>query len=475
LDYPPAVGRLLVVAAGALALALAWTGTAAAFTKQDEVVTMADGTPVATTLYLPDGAPPAAGWPAVMFLHGLGGTRGDLTPIVEPYAAAGYAVLTYDARGHGESGGTVGLDGPAEISDVRALFQRLAARPDVDDAHIGGWGVSYGGGAILRAAVEGLPFAALEPNITWSDLYGALLPQNLAKSGVVFAFVNEITRPSELIGQVKDDALQGRNLAALRDISAGRSSLAQLGQIRTPTFWFQGKRDFAFGMEQAIDAYARLAGPKRLYLGNLGHAPSTFASDDMPYFLKQGRLWFDRWLKGMPNGIDTGLKVEVAPTPFVATRVGRYAGLPPVATTSWPLAGRRTIGARGKVDLSTPRLAKTIETFGRASVQVRATPTGGWPRLVAVLSARTAAGAETIVADGGVPLAAGSRVVTIRLMSTSTPVPRGARLRLVLAADSTRQAAANLAYLPLGVPDGAKLTLANVKLTVPTLRTPVSR
>jgi predicted acyl esterase len=457
--------------------ALAGRGAGAAFTRTDEVVTMSDGVPIATTLYLPDGAPPAAGWPGIMFLHGLGGRRGDLTAIVEPYAAAGgYAVLTFDARGHGESGGTVGLDGPAEISDVRALFQRFAARVDVDDAHIGGWGVSYGGGAILRSAVEGVPFAALEPNITWSDLYGALLPQNLAKSGVVFGFVNGITRPSELITQVKDDALQGRDLAALREISAGRSSLAQLGQVRTPTYWFQGKRDFAFGMEQAIDAYARLAGPKRLYLGNLGHAPSTFAADDSAYFLGQGRLWFDRWLKGMPNGIDTGpTKVEVAPTPFVASRVGRYAGLPPVATTSWSLAGRRTIGARGKVDLSTPRLAKAIETFGRATVRVRATTTRGWPRLVAVLSARTAGGAETIVADGGVPLTAGSRVVTIRLMSTSTPVPRGARLRLVLAADSTRQAAANLVYLPLGVPAGATLTVANVKLTVPTLRQPVSR
>jgi predicted acyl esterase len=469
------VGRLLVVAAGALTLALAWTGAAAAFTRTDEVVTMSDGVPIATTLYLPDGAPPAAGWPGIMFLHGLGGKRGDLTAIVEPYAAAGYAVLSFDARGHGESGGTVGLDGPAEISDVRALFERLGARPDVDEAHIGGWGVSYGGGAILRAAVEGVPFAALEPNITWSDLYGALLPQNLAKSGVVFGFVNGITRPSDLITQVKDDALQGRNLAALREISAGRSSLAQLGQLRTPTYWFQGKRDFAFGMEQAIDAYARLAGPKRLYLGNLGHAPSTFAADDSPYFLQQGRLWFDRWLRGMPNGIDTGPKVEVAPTPFVASRVGRYAALPPVATTSWSLAGRKTIAARGRVDLSTPRLVKALETFGRASVQVRATATGGWPRLVAVLSARTAGGAETIVADGGVPLTSGSRVVTIRLMSTSTPVPRGARLRLVLAEDSTRQSPANLVYLPLGVPAGAKLTVANVKLTVPVLRQPVSR
>jgi predicted acyl esterase len=468
------VGRLLLVAAGALTAALAWTGAAAAFTKTDEVVTMSDGVPIATTLYVPDGAPPAAGWPGVMFLHGLGGKRGDLTSIAEPYAAAGYAVLTYDARGHGESGGVVGLDGPAEISDLRTLFTRFGARPDVDETRIGGWGVSYGGGAILRAAVEGVPFAALEPHITWSDLYGALIPQSLAKSGVVFGFVQEIVRPSDLITEVKDDALLGRNLAVLREISADRSSYEYLGGLRTPIAWFQGKRDFAFGMEQALDGIGLIPGPKHLYLGNLGHAPSTFASDDAAYFLAEGRAWFDRWLKGLPNGIDKGPPVELAPTPFAAKRIGRYASLPATSSIRWTLPGRRTIVGGGKVDLSTPRLARAIETFGRATVQARVAVTGDWPRLVAVLSARTAAGRETIIADGGVPIGHGTRAVAIQLLSSSTPVPRGARLRLVLAADSTKQSPANLVYLPLGVPDGARITVSSVKLAVPVLRKPVS-
>ena len=473
MDYPPGVGRFLVVAACALALALGWTGAAAAFTRTDEVVTMSDGVPIATTLYLPDGAAPAAGWPGIMFLHGLGGKRGDLTSIVEPYAAAGYAVLSYDARGHGDSGGVVGLDGPAEISDLRTLFTRFGARPDVDEAHIGGWGVSYGGGAILRAAVEGVPFAALEPHITWSDLYGALIPQSLAKSGVVFGFVQAIVRPSELIGEVKDDALLGRNLAVLREVSADRSSWDYLGGLRVPVAWFQGKRDFAFGMEQAIEAYQLIPGAKHLYLGNLGHAPSTFASDDSAYFLAQGRAWFDRWLKGLPNGIDKRPPVEVAPTPFVARRIGRYASLPPTSSMRWTLPGRRTIGGSGKFDVSTPRLAKAIETFGRATVEARVAVRGDWPRLVAVLSAR-AGGKETVIADGGVPIGAGTRAVAIQLLSSSTPVPRGARLRLVLAADSTKQSSANLVYLPLGVPDGAQIAISSVRLAVPVLRKPVS-
>jgi predicted acyl esterase len=475
------VGRLLLLAIVTAASALAWAGAASAFTKQDEVVTMADGTPIATTLYLPDGAPPAAGWPAVMLLHGLSGRRGDVAQLAETqYVANGYAVLSFDARGHGESGGVVGLDGPAEVGDVRALFDRLAARPDVDGARIGGWGVSYGGGAILRAAVEGVPFAALTPHITWSDLYGALLPQDLAKSGVVFGFVQGIQRPSELVTRVKDDALAGRNLGELRTVSNERSSLAGLAQLRTPTFWLQGKRDFAFDMEQAIQAYRRLGGPKRLYLGNLGHAPSTFASDDAAYFHAQARAWFDRWLKGLPNGIDTRPPVELAPTPFVESRIGRYRSLP--GTTSrtvnvFTIPAAQTIGPKGKVvrELRLPQ--PRAETFGSAVVTVSASTTRRWPHLVAVLSARTPSGAEIVVSGGGVKtdsLGARPTKLRIRLLSTATPIPARSRLRITLAATSTVQSPGNLLYLQ-AAPDDARLTIRDVGLTLPLLRTPVSR
>lgn len=473
------LGRLVLVAL--CSAALAWPASASAFTKTDEVVTMPDGVAIATTLHLPDGAPPQTGWPAVMMLHGLSGRRQDLHPLAKTtFVAHGYAVLTFDARGHAESGGVVTLDGPAEIADVRALFERLAARADVDGERIGAWGVSYGGGAILRAAVEGVPFAALEPHITWSDLYGALLPQDFAKSGVVFGFVQGIQRPSELITRIKDDALASRNLGELRRIAGERSTLRDLGRVRTPTFWSQGKRDFAFGMEQAIDAYRKLAGPKRLYLGNLGHPPSTFVADDSSYFLEQDRIWLDRYVKGVPNGIESRPPVELAPTPFVASRIGRYSSLPATTTRAatiftWPRGP--TIAAAGKVvrDMPLPG-GRAIETFGSATVSVIASTATSWPHLVAVLSARTPSGQEIVVSAGAAKTASlrrASRTVRIRLLSTSVPVPRGSRLRITLAATSQAQSPGNLLYLQ-GAPDGSRITIGQVSLSLPLLRNPVS-
>jgi dipeptidyl aminopeptidase/acylaminoacyl peptidase len=56
----------------AVGLALAAGEAAGSQAARQEVsIPMDDGVSIAATLYLPDGAPPAGGWPAIVFLHGL--------------------------------------------------------------------------------------------------------------------------------------------------------------------------------------------------------------------------------------------------------------------------------------------------------------------------------------------------------------------------------------------------------------------
>ena len=83
-----------------------------------------------------------------MLFHGLGGSRDDMNTLAQPAFLPGnqYAVLTYDARGHGQSGGLIGVDGPNEIGDVKAMFAWLRDRADISDTAIGAFGISYGGG-----------------------------------------------------------------------------------------------------------------------------------------------------------------------------------------------------------------------------------------------------------------------------------------------------------------------------------------
>ena len=213
---------LLVALALALALPAAGAGGGPAFTKTDGIAIRADdGVKLAATLYEPTGRRPAAGWPAIVMFHGLGGTRRDMDPLAaKAFAPAGYAVLAFDARGQGQSGGLFDADGPRTQRDTREVFDWLAARPEIDRARVGAWGISLGGGAVLHALVDGVPFAAAVVNETWSDLYSALVPQDLAKSGVVLGLLSTVpvarTDPSVLA--VKLPGLTSTSLAAAADV-----------------------------------------------------------------------------------------------------------------------------------------------------------------------------------------------------------------------------------------------------------------
>jgi uncharacterized protein len=69
-------------------------------------------------------------------------------------ARHGYGVLLFDRRGEGESEGDPNLLGWAGTRDLKAAISFLQARPDVEDARIGGVGLSVGGELLLQLAAE---------------------------------------------------------------------------------------------------------------------------------------------------------------------------------------------------------------------------------------------------------------------------------------------------------------------------------
>ena len=466
-------------------LALAAPGTASAFSKQDRLITMSDGVRIATTYYVPDGVPPAGGWPSVMLFHGLGGSRTDpgtplgmsLNSFAETQLAPqGYAALTFDARGHGQSEGLISIDGPREIQDVRELFGWLAAEPSVNGGRIGAFGYSYGGGAIWRATAEGVPFAAIEPAITWTDLYSALLPHDLARSGILLGFWQSIqARAAPGLESIVNDAIAGQNLGAVHAFADQRSVRTLLGSIRVPTFLMQGRRDFAFDLDHALTAYSRLKAPKRLYLADFGHPPAANPPGEAAHVLPEAREWFDRYLKGLPNGIDRQPPIEVAPDPWTG-RTFHYRALPRRKTLRLALSGRAAIGSTGKVARTRPRLRMRTETFGAPVLRVSLASPNGWPQVVAVVSALTPQGKEIVVSAGGarVHLGAKPERVKIRLISQVTAIPKRARLRLTIAATSTAESSGNLLYFA-GIPPGRRLVVGPASLFVPVLAKPISR
>ena len=457
----PVLRRLLLVTLVTLAAA----APANAFSKRDVTIPMSDGAPIAATLTLPDATAPAGGFPAVILLHGLAGDRSSAETVAQTMGLFGedYAVLTFDARGHGASGGLIGIDGPREITDTRAIFDWLAARADVADTRIGAWGISYGGGAIWNSLAAGTPWAAIEVVETWTDLYSALAPQGLAKSGVIAGFLNSLP-PAKVEGSVRavqEAAFRGGDLSSIRPFTDARSSLGSLTGVRVPTFFMQGRRDFAFGLEQATKAYAKLAGPKRLWIGNHGHTPSSFPAADSGRMLAEGREWFDRFLRGSANGIETRKPIVVADEGKATTR--SYTAIPTrgsLLTTTFKRP--KTIGPAGKIVVDWRN--RGGEIFGAPNVRVLATSKGGYSRLIAILSARTPAGKEIVVSGGGVPLVAGTRIYKIGLIDQATVVPKGSTLRVTLASSSLAQNPGNLLYLNFPLAATARLSVREVAL-----------
>jgi predicted acyl esterase len=474
-----AVGRLF---AGLLALAAA-LGVAApaqAFTRTDQPLAMGDGVSLTSSLYVPDGAPPQGGWPAVLLLHGLGGNRTSLNPIAEQYLAPhGYVALTLDARGHGESGGQSTLVGSRELADYAAALSWLRLRPGVSDTKVGAMGFSLGGGStwkLLTAA--GTRLAAAVPIMTWTSLYDALLPQSFAKAGLV-AYFRGLLPPERwdpgVLG-LADDALLSRNLPRIQEFARERSVRNDLEKIRTPVFMIQGRRDYAFDMEQALGAFGRLKGPKRLYLGDLGHTPATNPPAEQAHYLTQARLWFDRFLKGQLNGIDTRPRFELAPDPWTG-RTTQYATQPPRRVLRLRWRSAQTIDGNGKVVRTSEPTRRLNETFGTPLAAIRVSSTTRWPHLVAVLSALTPRGEEIVISEGGThtpTLSARKRLITIRMLSQATTIPRGSRFRLTIGGSSTLQHPDNLLY-PISVPSAAKVSIGEAKVVLPVLKRPISR
>ncbi|MFP2909190.1 alpha/beta hydrolase [Pyxidicoccus sp. 3LFB2] len=89
---------------------------------------------------------------AVVMAHGLSQTRADLLPEARILRDAGYGVLLFDLRAHGESEGETSTWGDKERLDVRAALDFARAQPEVDPERVGALGFSIGSAAVAEVA-----------------------------------------------------------------------------------------------------------------------------------------------------------------------------------------------------------------------------------------------------------------------------------------------------------------------------------
>lgn len=435
-------------------------------TPQPVTITASDGVQLACSIVEPDGTPPSGGWPAVILFHGLGGSHTDMEPIATgALAPAGYVSLECDARGTGASGGQFGLDGPRENQDAQDLYTWLAARPEVSDTEIGALGISLGGGAVWNATAAGVPFKAIVPVITWTNLQTALAPEGVAKTELValLAALTPASRWDPDLLAASETLAQGTITPAAAAAAAARSPLAQLPSISVPTLLVQGRHDFLFDIDQAETAYRQLAGPKELYLGDVGHVPAPNPPAETPTYLGLAVKWFDKYLKGSGSA---GTGVQLAHDPWDG-KLTSFAGLPPTKRVTVSLPGTTRVGPSGKVVRGARITGGPHETFGDSTLTVHYSGMKNWDHLVAVLSA---SGIPTAISTGACALTGTSGVAQIHFMNESVRVPAGAKFVVTLAATS-----GNAPVYATGVAAGASVTVGRETLALSVLKRAVSK
>ena len=471
------MGRSRVAVAVGLAALLCAGGASAVHagtraTAQELTITTSDGTKLACGLVLPAGSPPAGGWPGVILLHGLGQTHAAMEAIANAaLAPLGFAALACDSRGTGASGGKFGLEGPNEVQDARDLFNWFAARTDVSDTRIGAFGLSLGGAAVWNAAVAGVPFKAIVPAITWTSLGAALNPNGVPRGGEIgqLAQVVPFSHWDSSLTQARTDLLAGNVTAAVKSIEAARSARPKLHSLTVPTLLLQGRHDFLFDLDQALAAYRLLAGPKRLYLGDLGHSPATNPTAELPTYVGEAVAWFEHYLAGVGT-VHGG--IELAHDPWDGSTTS-YSALPPIRHMSVNLPGSKRIAANGSVSRSVRPTGGPFETFGDSFLMVRYSRLRnagfGWKQIRAMVSVK---GSETPITVGAAPLVKSSGVVRIPLVDEAVLLPRGKRL-VVTVGSTSADGVYNTFFGGPGSPP--TIRIGRITLNLSLLRRPVSR
>nr|MBA3339783.1 alpha/beta fold hydrolase [Geodermatophilaceae bacterium] len=383
-----------------------------------------------TSLYLPARAQDNA-VPAIVLGHGFGGSKHSVETEAQVLAGSGYVVLAYSARGHGDSGGLIGLNDPeSEIADLSVMIDLLADRPEVKldsagDPVVGVTGASYGGALSLLGAAYDDRIDAIVPEITWNSLTRALFPDQVGSpaddafagapapaedgvfkklwaglffstSAIVGRGPNGGVTPGGLAGSdltcgrfradicaaYQEAAVTGRLTPEMAEILDRSSPASVLDRIEAPTMLIQGLADTLFPLSEA-DANARgIAAngtPVKMVWYRGGHDGGTNSADTVR-LRNLSLTWFDHYLKG--TGPDPGTAFEFPEPNALAAGLTAAGGAGGTAERISSVPGYPGLTT---ADGSTPEAVSSELPLTGPPVQLIVNPAGGLPAAISTI------------------------------------------------------------------------------------------
>jgi putative CocE/NonD family hydrolase len=319
---------IVLVAACVLAAAPAY---AADYVKQPDVtIPASDGVNLVGDVYLPgDGK---GRYPAVVDMEPYG--RSGSTDYVDH----GYARVNTDVRGSGKSGGALCLLCLREQQDVRDVVEWIARQP-WSNGHVALYGYSYSAitsllGAALQpphldAVLVGHPPTDPYRDVVWHNgLYDQGFVGQWFAGQTAAQSVGAGAQPQMLDRAQQQFAIETRELPYDGPVYQERSVLAKMDHITVPVYVFTGWQDmYSRGDLRLIDG---LPNPNRLLVidpsthhgtGNAGEVGAPYggtpeeqlqdpAALSAPAPGGEDQAWLDRFVKGIPNGIESRPRVR---------------------------------------------------------------------------------------------------------------------------------------------------------------------
>jgi pimeloyl-ACP methyl ester carboxylesterase len=298
--------RTLLVALLALAVVAPFAPVGAqTHTKTDETVLGAGDTPIRISVFRPAGAGADNPVPVILHSHGWGGSRNSSAGAFTREMDRGYAVVSIDQRGFGQSGGKANVTDPdLEGEDIIAVIDHLAALdwiakddgPGGTDPVLFAIGGSYGGGYQLVAALQEVRktgstrFNAIAPDMTWFNLSRSLAPEGVVRSAwgsLLFAagarnlveYVHPAFAYGLSTGQWPDGTVPGIHDLDEEFYTHGPSVFVEREglQLDIPALITQGASDNLFNLNEGIHNFERTlsdgARARSAFVGyNGGHA-----------------------------------------------------------------------------------------------------------------------------------------------------------------------------------------------------------
>lgn len=287
--------RLLALSSAAAgSLALGGVGTVAGqgdHTRKNVTIESHDGTDIAMTVYKPGDASADDPVPMILHSHGWSGSRTNSEGAFAVEMDRDFGVLSFDQRGHGESGGQAHIQNPElEGRDVVELLDYVeglewvarsrgsaGTTPEgrASDPMVFAIGGSYGGayqlvGAFTEIERRGYTrFDALAPQITWFDLSESLAPEKVVRSAWVAAlyaagapnvpeFVHRGFAYGSATGQWPEGEVPGVPDLDGRFFRNGPSGFVDEGlELDIPVLFGQGTSDNLFNLNQAWQNFER--------------------------------------------------------------------------------------------------------------------------------------------------------------------------------------------------------------------------